>query len=480
MIKRSLIQRTIRTFSVVLVLFCCLTVKPSFGQHFEGEPGQVDTFHQSDRNAEIAEARERAERAKENAYAASLSIQNQVRKVIDDLRSSINSKASLLVPEGKILLTTLSVIAFSWLGMRLALQGASASEGMAEAINLIFMIGIASWVVSSSEVSTGIMKGFDDIASKIIGSAMSEGSGSDPTLTNQIDVAVRALVESVVRIYEQPNQISANPSTWGAIPVLIMKVFMALFLLVVTLAYMGMFVMTQVMFGIALILAPVLVPFYVIQPLSFIATGWFKFLLSAGMAKVAGALILMLTVGFLKETGNYLAAIDPNEGAPLVLYSGVFLITGIMAVMMMQAWSIGSSIMTGVSRMGSGLPSKLQPGGMANAASSSMQGAAKQGGRAVNMTTGATAGALAGSTAAKESGGSRASGAIKGALEGMKAARQTMDGKAPRTSMNPISVARNASAAARGDKPSGSGGPPGGGGPDGGDGGPKDRSKAGR
>ena len=175
-----------------------------------------------------------------------------------------------------------------------------------------------------------------------------------------------------------------------------------------------------------------------------------------------------------------MAAIVPNEGAPLVLYSGVFLITGIMAVMMMQAWSIGSSIMTGVSRMGSGLPSKLQPGGMANAASSSMQGAAKQGGRAVNMTTGATAGALAGSTAAKESGGSRASGAIKGALEGMKAARQTMDGKAPRTSMNPISVARNASAAARGDKPSGSGGPPGGGGPDGGDGGPKDRSKAGR
>ena len=444
MIIRSLIQRTIRTFSVVLVLFCCLTVTPSFGQHFEGELGQVDTFNQSQRNAEIAEARERAERAKENAYAASLSIQNQVRKVIDDLRSSINSKASLLVPEGKILLTTLSVIAFSWLGMRLALQGASASEGMAEAINLIFMIGIASWVVSSSEVSTGIMKGFDDIASKIIGSATSEGSGSDPSLTSQIDVAVRALVESVVRIYEQPNELSLS-----MVPVLIMKVFMSLFLLAVTLAYMGMFVMTQVMFGIALILAPVLVPFYVIQPLSFIATGWFKFLLSAGMAKVAGALILMLTVGFLNETGNYLAAIDPNEGAPLVLYSGVFLITGIMAVMMMQAWSIGSSIMTGVSRMGSGLPSKLQPGGMANAASSSMQGAAKQGGRAVNMTTGAAAGALAGSTAAKESGGSRASGAIKGALEGMKAARQTMDGKAPRTSMNPISVARNASAAAQ-------------------------------
>lgn len=444
MIIRSLTQRTIRTFSVVLVLFCCLTVTPSFGQHFEGELGQVDTFNQSQRNAEIAEARERAERAKENAYAASLSIQNQVRKVIDDLRSSINSKASLLVPEGKILLTTLSVIAFSWLGIRLALQGASASEGMAEAINLIFMIGIASWVVSSSEVSTGIMKGFDDIASKIIGSATSEGSGSDPSLTSQIDVAVRALVESVVRIYEQPNELSLS-----MVPVLIMKVFMSLFLLAVTLAYMGMFVMTQVMFGIALILAPVLVPFYVIQPLSFIATGWFKFLLSAGMAKVAGALILMLTVGFLNETGNYLAAIDPNEGAPLVLYSGVFLITGIMAVMMMQAWSIGSSIMTGVSRMSSGLPSKLQPGGMANAASSSMQGAAKQGGRAVNMTTGAAAGALAGSKGAKESGGSRASGAIKGAFEGMKAARQTMDGKAPRTSMNPISVARNASAAAQ-------------------------------
>lgn len=444
MIKRSLIQRTIRTFSVVLVLFCCLTANPSFGQHFEGETDQVDTFHQSDRNAEIAEARERAERAKANAYAASLSIQNQVRKVIDDLRSSINSKASLLVPEGKILLTTLSVIAFSWLGMRLALQGSSASEGMAEAINLIFMIGIASWVVSSSEVSTGIMKGFDDIASKIIGSATSEGSGSDPSLTSQIDVAVRALVESVVRIYEQPNELSLS-----MVPVLIMKVFMSLFLLAVTLAYMGMFVMTQVMFGIALILAPVLVPFYVIQPLSFIATGWFKFLLSAGMAKVAGALILMLTVGFLKETGNYLAAIDPSEGAPLVLYSGVFLITGIMAVMMMQAWSIGSSIMTGVSRMGSGLPSKLQPGGMANAASSSVQGAPKQGARSANMTTGAAAGAIGGIKAANSSGGNRATGAYNGMREGIKAARETMSGKAPKTSMNPLQVARNASAAAQ-------------------------------
>ncbi|CAM5523145.1 hypothetical protein TMEC54S_00124 [Thauera mechernichensis] len=440
-----------RLFGYLIAFFLVFFSASSFGQQGDWEQDQLRTFSESQRNAELAEARQRAEEAQKRAYAAGLSLQDQVRKVIDDLRSSINSKASLLVPEGKFLLSALSLIAVSWLGIRLSLQGASASESMAEAVQLIFIIGIATWVVTSSQLTGEIMKGFDDIAGRIMGAATSSGSDTNPALNNQVDIAVRALVESVIRIYEQPNGFSLkDPTSWSALPVMIMKVFMAMFLLAVTLAYMAMFVMTQVMFGVALILAPVLVPFYVIQPLSFIAIGWFKFLLSAGMAKVAGALILMLTVGFLQETSKYLSAINPDEGAPLIIYSGVFLITGIMAVMMMQAWSIGAAIMTGISRVSGGLPSKLQPGGLANATSTSMQGGMNQGARAMNMTVGTAAGAISGAKAASSSGSSRIGGAAAGGRTGLQAARQTMDGKAAKTSMSPIRAALNASAAARG------------------------------
>lgn len=431
--------------SIYVILFSSVLLPlGAKAELYAGADNALLTHSESARNAARAEAIQQQERAKQEMHAAGLSLIDQVSKVIDDLQSSIQGKAALLVPEGKMLLSALSGIAIMWLGMRLILQGASIAEVAAEAINLIFIIGMATWVVTSSDLTAQIMNGFDVIASKIM------SSSGELATDNGIQSAIGALVEAVVRISNQPNDFSLwDTDTYGAPIVAMMKVFMSLFLLAVTLAYLGMFVMTQVMFGIALILGPVLAPFYIIQPLSFIATGWFKFLLSTGMAKVTGALILTLTVGFIKEAGHYLSALDPNEGAPLVIYSGVFLITGIMALMMMQAWSIGSSIMTGVSRMSSGLPSKLQPGGMAMSASGSMQGAARQGSRAVNMTTGAAAGALGGAKAAKEAGGSKTMGSIKGAMAGMDAARKTMDGKAPKTSMSPISVAMNASAAAR-------------------------------
>ncbi len=431
--------------SIYVILFSSVLLPlGAKAELYAGADNALLTHSESARNAARAEAIQQQERAKQEMHAAGLSLIDQVSKVIDDLQSSIQGKAALLVPEGKMLLSALSGIAIMWLGMRLILQGASIAEVAAEAINLIFIIGMATWVVTSSDLTAQIMNGFDVIASKIM------SSSGELATDNGIQSAIGALVEAVVRISDQPNDFSLwDTDTYGAPIVAMMKVFMSLFLLAVTLAYLGMFVMTQVMFGIALILGPVLAPFYIIQPLSFIATGWFKFLLSTGMAKVTGALILTLTVGFIKEAGHYLSALDPNEGAPLVIYSGVFLITGIMALMMMQAWSIGSSIMTGVSRMSSGLPSKLQPGGMAMSASGSMQGAARQGARAVNMTTGAAAGALGGAKAAKEAGGSKTMGSIKGAMAGMDAARKTMDGKAPKTSMSPISVAMNASAAAR-------------------------------
>lgn len=431
--------------SIYVILFSSVLLPlGAKAELYAGADNALLTHSESARNAARAEAIQQQERAKQEMHAAGLSLIDQVSKVIDDLQSSIQGKAALLVPEGKMLLSALSGIAIMWLGMRLILQGASIAEVAAEAINLIFIIGMATWVVTSSDLTAQIMNGFDVIASKIM------SSSGELATDNGIQSAIGALVEAVVRISNQPNDFSLwDTDTYGAPIVAMMRVFMSLFLLAVTLAYLGMFVMTQVMFGIALILGPVLAPFYIIQPLSFIATGWFKFLLSTGMAKVTGALILTLTVGFIKEAGHYLSALDPNEGAPLVIYSGVFLITGIMALMMMQAWSIGSSIMTGVSRMSSGLPSKLQPGGMAMSASGSMQGAARQGSRAVNMTTGAAAGALGGAKAAKEAGGSKTMGSIKGAMAGMDAARKTMDGKAPKTSMSPISVAMNASAAAR-------------------------------
>lgn len=353
-------------------------------------PAYAQTSPESRREAAQAQAEQAQKSAAEKMDERQTQALDSITQVISTLQSEVQSRIGLFTGYGNSLISALLLIAISWIGVKGLLQGANFSEIVGDFVMLTFVTGIATWAVNSDTLMKGIESGFSTIATDVISSTgiVSGGDG--------VYEATSAFIQTVLHVYDMPTDLSWWPKSWvPAAGMVLTKIFMAVFLLAATLAYLAMYIMTQIMFGIGMILAPLLIPFYIIQPMSFLATGWFKFMLSAGFAKVTGALILALTIGLLQSVGTLIKGFKPEEGVPFGLYSMTFLVVGIMAVMMMQAWSIGTSILTGISRVGSGLPSKLQPGGMATAASGTMQRA----GRTAAQGVGAGAGAIVGGAA---------------------------------------------------------------------------------
>lgn len=420
-----------RLFALLAVAIACLF--PTF-VHAELYPGADEALEQTTganarRNAAEYEARQQAAAAAQRINQAQEQAVDKLSTVLSTLNAAIAAKVGIFTAQGNQLVAALGVMAFSWLGIRTMLQGSSFAEAISEAVMLFFIVGMASWAVNAESLGRAIQAGFDMITAKILTSA---GYGA---VDDGVKSALKTFLGTILEMYEQPTGASFMAiSSWvPAAGIVLTKLFMALFLLAAALAYIAMYIMTQVMFGIGLVLAPLLIPFYIIQPLSFLAMGWFKFMISAGLAKVTGALILSLTLGMTNGLTELVRNTSLENGVPFGLYSITFLIVGIMAVMMMQAWSIGTSILTGVSRMGSGLPNKLQPGGMSTAASTSLQkgagSAAVGAGAAAGGVIGGAAGAFSHAIGGGAEAGARNQGVASGSGSALNAAGGETAGK---------------------------------------------------
>lgn len=136
----------------------------------------------------------------------------------------------------------------------------------------------------------------------------------------------------------------------------------AMFLILVALAvYIAMVVTSQVSVIIALILAPVFIPFLMFKPAGFLFDGWLKFFLGAGMMKVVGLLVLTVTtvmMGSLQTVSQNAITSGTSTldglGLDIVVYSVMILLAALSATMMASVPSIASSLMGGGNGAGFG------------------------------------------------------------------------------------------------------------------------------
>lgn len=351
------------------------------------------------------------------AYDPAILVGSMISAVTDSL-SHISFAA-----EGQFLLGALTLIALVLLGIKNMLAHETFADTVGGFVSLAFIWGLASWIIGTgygkAEFIPGLISGFDMIATKILrGMSFTESLGG--------------MLHSAVSLFEgdlKPTDASAW-DTVVALPAtlatLLFKIFSALFIVVAALLYAGQYLVTQFMIYVGAILAPILVPWIVFRPTQFLFEGWLKFMIVAGMQKIVGALLLMASAGIITKA-NALAETAGREPAPsFYIYAVVMLVLGIMAYLMMQATGIAHALMSG--GMGIGqfkAPSKLTPGGAANAASGSMQkagSAAMQGGAAA---AGGLAGAASAGRAAAAAGASplqAAGAAASGFGAGIKAA----------------------------------------------------------
>jgi type IV secretory pathway TrbL component len=139
-----------------------------------------------------------------------------------------------------------------------------------------------------------------------------------------------------------------------------------LVLLLVAAITAGYFIVSQVLAGIAIALGPVFLPWLLIERLSFIANGWIKFLVTAGVMKVVG--VVMLSFGSamtdsLAQVGRAMSGQENAQVLDLVGASVTLFVSIVMLMLSMQIPSIANGLVSG--SVGSGLifPRMPKPAG---------------------------------------------------------------------------------------------------------------------
>lgn len=132
------------------------------------------------------------------------------------------------------------------------------------------------------------------------------GGGSMSTLSSALAVVTTPVFEAILQVAKMPmlTEIGWDLSTWApflaaGLTTIITKIVTVIFLLTAAVAGMASVIMSFISLQLVLFLAPVMVPFVMFKPTTWIFDSWLKFLLGAAMMKIVLAFMLTAVSGVL-------------------------------------------------------------------------------------------------------------------------------------------------------------------------------------
>lgn len=351
-----------------------------------------------------------------------------VGQILGDLLNRFNGLVSKqpFLQAGTRLLQMLMVILIAWKGLRLTLDTGSFSMVIAELANIILMWGIASFLMNPS-VQQQFTSGFDDLAKMAANSTGSILDVANPA--NAISDALGRLMDAAMKLYNgtpidpPPN---ADASMWAratswlnstigsvasgdvffALANVLFRVFLAILVLVVGLIYAVTIIWTQISINIALVMAPLMVPWMLWDSMAFLFHSWLKFLITCGVQKIVGALVFGVTAALIDNVTTMATKANATPVENFYYYAATFLIVAVMAALMVQIVSVANGLISGMPNSTFKPSGLMSPGGATTRGGGAMQKGVSQ----------AASGAAAGGRAAK------------GAFQGFKAGMQNGGG----------------------------------------------------
>jgi type IV secretory pathway VirB6-like protein len=286
-------------------------------------------------------------------------VSNAVNAIFQNI-ASINY--GMLLPEGKELFLLLSVIVFSWMGIRYMLQSGSMTDLMGSFIQSVLMIGLVYWFIQPESYKLIFGTGnINDIESGIVGTMnkialmIGEEAGlKDPSPAASITSTVSLLIEKSVEIaIALKNEFFKEGSFWTTLIasffknlfVIIYYVAAMVLLLLAGLIFFAVAVYSQVMIIIALILGPVLIPWLLLQSTSFLFDGWLRFLIISALTKVVGAIMIAVSAKVLDAVVMNISGADFKTQIISAMMAMLFSL--LIVYLMSQIPSIASSIIQG-------------------------------------------------------------------------------------------------------------------------------------
>lgn len=230
-----------------------------------------------------------------------------VKTVVDDLASVVteleNNKT--LQGTGDSILYMLFALVIAW-GLLKAMMGNGFNQFVEELIVVFLYWGIVYAFLNAGGIQA-IKQFVDSIASAFVGKDMSTLSGA---LKSTVETGFDAIT-SIVSMPDLQTRLMSTMSEGeqeefvsetGEIPLMILsfvnivsKLTTGFIVVVALVTYCANILISFASIAIAVALAPVMVPFYILPSTRFLFDGWLRFFLGAAFIKVVGAFFLHFT-----------------------------------------------------------------------------------------------------------------------------------------------------------------------------------------
>lgn len=289
-------------------------------------------------------------------------ISSKVDTKLNDLRSN-----SSLQGAGRLITAFFLIALLIWAAIKTMATGRGVGELIGEWVPIFISFGIVHLFLDRNAAAS-IESTMNGIAAAIAGSSM-----------NNLEAAIRAGAEPIFKgiaaVIGHPRAVEganvtggisgfvqtmvASAASWimGAIA----KVIAAFCLVIAGVIMTAHIIMGFISVSLVLALAPVMVPFLMFRPLSFLFDSWLKFLLSSCMLKVVVAFLLTvvselltgmseLATQFYRDSWQ-VTAIESLQVDILML--GMMMVFALLATfMLMQAPTIANGLLSGSGAMG--------------------------------------------------------------------------------------------------------------------------------
>lgn len=223
---------------------------------------------------------------------------NEIGQLIDQVDAIVKGAVAsvpldVLHADGVALLTALAGLALVLQGFRVWLGDAGMNKLFAQLAWSLVCIGALFWLVNDGLTgffADGIDASFVAIANKLMPGA-GDGSSMKAALTILWET-MQHVGQLYDKLFEGVGRLDVLTVFFKNLFSILIILFAQFMLLLAMIAFMTISTVSMVLVKIALIIAPVLIPWAMFNISAFLFVGWLRFFVTASLYKVVGAAVL--------------------------------------------------------------------------------------------------------------------------------------------------------------------------------------------
>lgn len=292
----------------------------------------------------------------------------------DGIVSTLSSRTGVLIGDGQDLASVLLFVVVSWSIVMWVLSGDGA-QALVDSFGSLTKYFIVTILLSGWLGTVGgyLQSNVNDIAKRVAG-------------TNSISQSVNLMVKSAEKLFARAPETCSEITTGDAsgsgttynevlcstketrgadvgftdwlvmLPsvlfTLLLKMLAVVFMALMIAAYITVMFMAEILFGVALTLGPILVPWLIWQRTEWLFDGWLRFSLIASFTKIVAALMVAIVSSVIIGAKTLSEAIKVTNGMELIAVDemAAFLmcvVSAIGAFLMWQTQGIAQGLLSG-------------------------------------------------------------------------------------------------------------------------------------